>query len=123
MALEIEGKLKVILPMREGDNARGHWTSQEFVIDIPGQFERVACFSVFNNRVDINSIAVGENIKVSFDISGREYQGRYYNSLNAWKIEKVGYGAPAAAPAPAAAAAAPSGPVEQTQAGGDDLPF
>lgn len=132
MALELEGKMKAILPLREGEGRNGHWTSQEFVIDIPGQYERMACFTVFNGRCDINAFAIGEYVKVSFDVSAREYQGRYYTSLTAWKIEKpseagapAAGGYPTAAPTAAPAAAAPAGPAEQQPAGGssDDLPF
>lgn len=121
MALEIEGKVKVILPMREGEGRNGHWSSQDFVVEIPGQYPRDVAVTVFNGRVDIASLVVGDNIKVSIDLSSREYQGRWYTSVTAWKVEKVGVAG--AAPAAAAAPSAPAGPAEQPQAGGDDLPF
>lgn len=125
MALEIEGKIKAILPMREGEGRNGHWSSQDFVVEIPGQYPRDVAVTVFNGRVDIASLVQGDNVKVSIDLSSREYQGRWYTSVTAWKVEKVGVGTPVAGAPVAAApsAGAPSGPVEQTQAGGDDLPF
>lgn len=123
MALEIEGKVKTVLPLREGEGRNGHWSSQDFVVEIPGQYPRDVAVTVFNGRVDIASLAIGDNVKVSIDLSSREYQGRWYTSVTAWKVEKVGV--PGAAPAAAAAPAgtAPAGPAEQPQAGGDDLPF
>lgn len=126
MALEIEGKLKEMLPERSGEGRNGHWSVQDFVIEVPGQYPRDVAFSVWNNRIDLSTLVIGESLKVSFDAQSRKGQtGGYFTSLTAWKIEKVGVGAPAGAPVATApvAGAAPSGPVEQTQAGGDDLPF
>jgi len=123
MALEIEGKLKEMLPERSGEGRNGHWSVIDFVIEVPGQFPRDVAFSVWNNRIDLSTLQMGENLKVSFDAQSRKSQttGGYFTSLTAWKIEKAGAVAPAAAPV--AAGAAPAGPVEQPQAGGDDLPF
>ena len=125
MALEIEGKLKEILPERSGEGRNGHWSVIDFVVEIPGQYPRDVAFSVWNNKIDLSSLQIGENLKVSFDASSRKSTttGGYFTSLTAWKIEKVGVATAAAAPAAAPMAAAPAGPVEQPQAGGDDLPF
>ena len=128
--LEVEGKLVQLLDKRSGVSANGtNWTSQDFVIEIPGQYPTNAVFNVYGDRVQLDQFQVGEYIKVSFDIRGREYQGKWYNTLNCWKIERPGAtqpGAtqPAAAPQAAAPApTAPTGPAETPQQGGDDLPF
>ena len=129
--LEVEGKLVQLLEKRSGVSASGtNWTSQDFVIEIPGQYVSNAVFNVYGDRVQLDQFQIGELIKVSFDIRGREYQGRWYNTLNCWKIERPqaatapqSAAAPQSAPAQAAAPAAPTGPAEQPQQGGDDLPF
>jgi len=128
MALEVEGKLTHLLERRSGVSANGtNWTSQDFVIEIPGQYPQSAVFNVYGDRVQLDQFQIGENIKVSFDIRGREYQGKWYNTLNAWKIERVGVNAPAAATQAAgqtAAAPQPTGPAEQPASQKeDDLPF
>lgn len=126
MALEVEGKLTHLLERRSGVSANGtNWTSQDFVIEIPGQYPQSAVFNVYGDRVQLDQYQIGENIKVSFDIRGREYQGKWYNTLNAWKIERIGATA-GAAPQGAAPAGqtAPAGPAEQPQAEAEgDLPF
>jgi hypothetical protein len=132
-ALEVEGKLVQFLEKRSGVSANGtNWTSQDFVIEIPGQYVSNAVFNVYGDRVQLDQYQIGEYIKVSFDIRGREYQGRWYNTLNCWKIERPqaaaaaqpqAAAAPQAAPAQAAAPTQPTGPAEQPQQGGDDLPF
>lgn len=126
MALEVEGKLTHLLERRSGVSANGtNWASQDFVIEIPGQYPQSAVFNVYGDRVQLDQYQIGENIKVSFDIRGREYQGKWYNTLNAWKIERIGATAPAANQGAAPAGqTAPAGPAEQPQAEAEgDLPF
>lgn len=97
--MEIQGIITAILPERSGVSARGEWKSQEFVITTQEQYPRMICFQVFGaDKIASFALQMGEQIVVSFDISAREYQGRYFNQLNAWKVER-----PAAQQAPAAA--------------------
>ena len=88
--MEIQGKVTNILPMRSGVSARGEWKSQEFVITTEEQYPKMVCFQVFGeDRINSFALQLGEVVKVSFDISAHEYQGRFFNSINAWKVEKV----------------------------------
>lgn len=88
--MEIQGKVTNILPMRSGVSARGEWKSQEFVIATEEQYPKMVCFQVFGeDRINSFALQLGEVVKVSFDISAHEYQGRFFNSINAWKVEKV----------------------------------
>jgi len=129
MALEIEGKLTQILPERSGEGRNGHWSVIDFVIEVPGQFTREVAFSVWNNRIDLSSLQIGEFYKVSFDASSRKgTTGAYFTSLTAWKVERSGATTPTSTTAPQeapqqAAPVPPTGPAEQPQQGGDDLPF
>lgn len=146
--MEITGKITNVLAAQSGVSQRtgSAWKSQEFVIEIPnGQYQpKHACFRIFGEQ-RIGNIApllvVGNNVKVSFDIDSREVSGRWFVSLDAWKVEAVtvdpatGFPvannangaavpqnatpAPAAVPPPAAAAI----PAPQVSAGGDQLPF
>lgn len=76
--------------MRSGVSARGEWKSQEFVITTEEQYPKMVCFQVFGeDRINSFALQLGEVVKVSFDISAHEYQGRFFNSINAWKVEKV----------------------------------
>ena len=104
MALEVEGKLTHLLERRSGVSANGtNWTSQDFVIEIPGQYPQSAVFNVYGDRVQLDQYQIGENIKVSFDIRGREYQGRYFVNLEAFRIDRVdGADMPPDEPPPAA---------------------
>lgn len=88
--MEIQGKVTNILPMRSGVSARGEWESQEFVITTEEQYPKIVCFQVFGeDKINSFALQIGEAVKVSFDISAHEYQGRFFNSVNAWKVEKL----------------------------------
>jgi hypothetical protein len=90
MALEVEGKIIKIFPQRSGQGSNGDWTSQDFMIEVPGNFPTKAAFDVFNNGADLQSCQVGDMVKVSFNIRSNEWNGKYITSLRAWRIEKLG---------------------------------
>lgn len=89
--MEIEGKIIVVLPAREGISSRGtQWKSQDYVIETHEQYPRKCCFNVFgSDKIDLFNIQSGEELRVSFDIDAHEYQGRWFNSIRAWKVERI----------------------------------
>lgn len=131
MALEVEGKIVRKLNVQSGVSQRGNWSKQEFILEYQeGSYPSQACFSVWGeDKVkDLERFQIGDTAKVSFNISSREYNGRWYTDLRAWRIETVSAQAqPAAAPSAAQSAptapapAAGSVPAEDSQE--DDLPF
>ena len=102
--MEIKGIITAVLAPREGDSANGHWKTQEFVVEHGSiSFPRKAVFSMRNSKLDDfwKLISMGKRVTVSFDIDAHEYQGRWYNSVNAYKVEELGQQqAPAAEAAP-----------------------
>ena len=112
MALELEGTLRHKLASQQGTSARGAWAKQEFILEDPdGNFTAQACFTAFGQDkvAELDKYQIGDRIKISFNIRSREYNGRWYNDLQIWRIAPAGQ--PAAAPAaPAYAPAAPQAP-------------
>ena len=134
MALEIEGTLSQKLPVQSGNSARGPWAKQEFILEYPdGNFTAKACFLAWGqDKVqDLGKYQVGDKVKVSFNLKSREYNGRWYNDLQIWKIAPAGapaQPAPQAQPAQQAPAfpQAPAPTLEDMPAdtdAGEDLPF
>ena len=138
MALEIEGTLQQKLPVASVTSARGPWAKQEFILEYPdGNCTAKACFTAWGQEKvqDLDKYQVGDKVKVSFNLKSREYNGRWYNDLQIWKIAPAGaQPAAPAQPAPQArpAAQAPAYPqapaptLEDMPAdsdGAEDLPF
>ena len=134
MALELEGTLKQKLGVQNGTSARGAWAKQEFILEFPdGNYTSQACFTAWGqDKVqELDKYREGDAVKVSFNLRSREYNGRWYNDLQIWRIAPSGAAAPAA-PAPAAPATpaapdfqAPAPTLEDMPADSadDDLPF
>lgn len=88
--MEIQGRIIAVLPERSGVSARGEWKAQSFVIETHEQFPKKMVFDVFGaDRLSQFHIQSGEELTVSFDIDAHEYQGRWYNSIRAWNVQRV----------------------------------
>lgn len=99
--MEITGVVKTVCqPMQGVSQKSGNpWMSQEFIVEIPGQYPRSVCFKAFGNeKIQEFNVRVGETITVAFDIDAHEHNGRWYNSLNAWQVKRQGVYQPNAAP-------------------------
>lgn len=120
--MEIQGNVTAVLPEESGTSKSGNeWKKRCFVVETPGQYPKSACLQLFGDKV-ADCPAVGESVAVSFDIDSREYNGRWYTTLSAWKVTHND--SPAAVQAPAQAAPAPVvPPVVSAPATSDDLPF
>lgn len=91
MSFEVSGKIIAVLDKKNGvSNSTGNpWVSQQYVIETQEQYPKRLCFEVFGeDRIASFNIQNGEEMTVSFDIDAREYQGRWYNSFRAWKVER-----------------------------------
>ena len=96
--MEIEGRLIQKLGIQSGKSARGDWAKQEFVIEFQeGNFPSKACFGVWGaDKVkDLEKYQPGDQIKVAFNVSSREFNGKWYTDLRAWRISPAGAQAPA----------------------------
>lgn len=127
--MELEGTLITKLAVQSGKSARGDWAKQEFVIEYQdGNFPTKVCINVWGaDKVkELGSFRLGEKIHVSFNISSREYNGKWYTDLRAWRItSSAAAGGQAYGPAPASSEPLPSPAPELTadDMPGDDLPF
>lgn len=93
---EITGKIIAVLPTRSGTSARGtQWSSQTAVIETHEQYPKRVAFDVFGDKITEFNLQVGEEVTVSFDINACEYNGKWWNSVNAWQVIRPGQQAPA----------------------------
>ncbi|MFI3292333.1 MAG: DUF3127 domain-containing protein [Rikenellaceae bacterium] len=129
--MEFEGTVFQILPAASGTSARGEWQRQEVVFEMQdGSYARKVAVTFFNKPNDVAALKVGAAYVVSFNIESREYQGRYYTNVTAWRVQPKQVEAPAPVEAPAyASAPMPSMPSAEPSFSSsadsevDDLPF
>ena len=88
---EITGKIIAVLPTKSGTSARGtQWSSQTAVIETHEQYPKRVAFDVLGDRIAEFNLQVGEEVTVSFDINAREFNGKWFNSVNAWQVVRNG---------------------------------
>ena len=136
--MDLTGKVIAIMEPRSGVSQRSGnaWMTQEYVIEVPGQYPRKMVFNIFGeDRIKQFNIQAGEEITVQFDIDAREYNGRWFNDIRAWNILRgqPAQAVPAATPFPPQqdamsqqSAASPFPPMQESATGegaADDLPF
>ena len=137
--MELTGRIIAVLPANSGVSTRtgNPWMSQEYVIEVPGQYPRKCVFRIFGeDRIKQFNIQMNEDVTVSFDIDAHEYNGRWFNEIRAYNVVRgqaapmAGApmaGAPVASPFPPqqTAVAAPFPPAQEPASEGsaDDLPF
>lgn len=118
MSLQVKGRLIKVLDALEGVSKAGkEWKKQSFVIDTGAQYNPEVCFEVFGEqKIEelIGIISEGQEVIVHFNLSSREWEGKYFHNVQAWKVEGQGAPVPEADPAPA---------IDDAPAGDDDLPF
>ena len=89
--LKITGKITSILDVETGTSKAGkEWQKQSFVIDTEAKFNPEVCFSLFGDKTDLlANVNKGDEVEVSFNVSSREFNGKYYHNLDAWRISKL----------------------------------
>jgi Protein of unknown function (DUF3127). len=126
MAFEVEGKMHRIYPVEQKSAS---FTAREFVLEVPdGSYPQYVKFQAVQERCSqLDNFKEGDMVKVHFDLRGREWNGKYFTNLNAWRVENAQSGA-AQNNAPAQATENfPSDPfpnyTDAPPVSSDDLPF
>ena len=91
--LKVKGKIVKILEVEKVTSKAGkEWQKQNFVIDTGDKYLPEICFQLFGDEKIENLKKynkVGQEVEVSFNVSSREFSGRYFHNLDAWKIVKA----------------------------------
>lgn len=121
--MEVTGKIILALPPQSGVSKNGNnWHKREYVLETNESFPKKIHFDFFGDRADQFPLNVGDEIRLSFDIESREYQGRWFTSIRGWKSEPLAAAVPPVQ-APMPGAVPPPPIVEPMQNNGEDLPF
>ncbi len=129
--MQLQARLIQVLPAQTGEGRNGPWKKQDIIVETDGQYPKKVCVSIWGDKISESQLQIGNMLDLSFDVESREFNGKWYTDVKAWKVELVGQGG---APAPAAPASQPSGyaqpkqeyagdPFSAPAPGKDDLPF
>jgi hypothetical protein len=125
--MEITGKLFSKLAQQTGQGKNGTWVKQEFIMETQEQFPKKVCISLWGDKVrDLDPVQPGDALKVSINIESREFNGRWYTDVRAWKLERMGATAQPNTPQPPEMPSIEDVPpfMEENTSGDDnDLPF
>lgn len=87
--MELSGKVIQKLPEVGGNSKSGNaWRKQEYILETGGQYPKKVCVSVWGDKIDQFSINAGENVTLSIDVESREYNGRWYTEVKAFRADK-----------------------------------
>lgn len=115
--MQLTAKLIQILPLQSGTGKNGQWKKQDIIVETEATYPKKICVSVWGDKIDASSLQPGNLLKIDFDVESREFNGRWYTDVKAWKIEVAG-----AAPA-AGSEKVTANSVPQNMSNDDDLPF
>ena len=115
--MEIKGKLIQLLPPQTGEGKNGPWKKQDVVVEQQGQVPKKVCVSIWGDKLNIAQYPVGSALTLQVDVESREFNGKWYTDVKAWKIEGASAGG-----------AAPDSPFPDSEPpfvsqDPDDLPF
>lgn len=88
LSMELKGKIIQLLAPQTGEGKNGTWKKQEYIIEIPGQYPKKVCFYAWGDTIDNFAIKEGDEVTASIDIESREYNGKWYTNIKAWKVTK-----------------------------------
>jgi hypothetical protein len=90
--LKVNGKIVNVLDVETGESKAGkEWKKQVFVIDTGAQFNPTIAFQVFGDEKikTLKGFGKGQEVEVLFNVSSREFNGKWYHNLDAWAINEA----------------------------------
>jgi hypothetical protein len=92
--MQLTGKVIQILPLQTGSGKNGEWRKQDVIVETDGQFPKKVCISIWGDKINNTLLQLGNILKFDFDLESREYNGRWYTDVKAWKLEGLNTSSP-----------------------------
>ncbi|HNY56058.1 MAG TPA: DUF3127 domain-containing protein [Chitinophagales bacterium] len=91
--MELSGKVFKAMPVESGEGKNGVWKKQQIIIEIDnGKYPKKVAVVFWGDLVNSDAFAEGRDISVEFDVESREYNGKWYTDVKAWRINKTDRG-------------------------------
>jgi hypothetical protein len=85
--MNIKAKLIQILPMQTGMGKNGQWRKQDIIVETESQYPKKIAVSIWGDKINENQLILGTSLGIDFDIESKEFNGKWYTELRAWRIE------------------------------------
>ena len=123
--MQLSARLIQVLPLQTGVGKNGEWKKQDIIVETDGQYPKKVCVAVWGDKLNNIPLELGSYLNIDFDVESREFNGRWYTDVKAWKVELAGSTAqPEAAGQPVNVGfATPPPPPPLPVNEKDDLPF
>ena len=92
--MQLTAKLTQLLPIQTGTGKNGEWKKQDIIVETDGQYPKKVCISIWGDKIIEQQPSIGNTLTIDFDIESREFSGRWYTDLKAWKIEVANQNTP-----------------------------
>ncbi|MDH8701399.1 hypothetical protein M2138_000740 [Dysgonomonadaceae bacterium PH5-43] len=119
--MQLTARLVQIMPAETGMGKNGEWKKQNIIVETDGQYPKKICVTVWGDKLP-GGLQEGNILNIDFDVESREFNGRWYTDVKAWKIE-VANNAPQGAPSAPPSFDLPEPPPMAPAPEHDDLPF
>lgn len=87
--MQLTAKLIQLLPIQTGTGKNGDWKKQDIIVETGGQYPKKVCVSIWGDKINDQQLVIGNNLTIDFDIESKEFSGRWYADIKAWKIQVV----------------------------------
>ena len=85
--MQLTAKLAQLFPIQTGTGKNGEWKKQDIIVETDGQYPKKVCISIWGDKINEGQLQIGNLLKIDFEIESRDYNGRWYTDIKAWKIE------------------------------------
>ena len=90
--MQLTAKLIQLLPIQTGTGKNGEWKKQDIIVETDGQYPKKVCISIWGEKINEQQLVVGNSLTIDFEIESREFSGRWYTDLKAWKVDNASQG-------------------------------
>ncbi len=85
--MQLQAKIISILPLQTGTGKNGEWKKQDIIVETSDQYPKKICISVWGDKINTSVLKEGVDLDISFDLESREYNGRWFTDIKAWRLE------------------------------------
>jgi hypothetical protein len=92
--MQLTAKLIQLLPLQTGTGKNGEWKKQDIIVETDGEYPKKVCISIWGEKINESQLIVGNTLIIDLNIESKEFSGKWYTEIKAWKIEVANQNTP-----------------------------